>query len=79
MAALEMLVRLTEPGGGKVAPGELAQAAALGPRSVEICFMESDGDGRLRPADMAAGFFTPPTIQGERPAPPMLDSSSGDD
>ena len=76
--ALEMLVRLTEQHGGK--PGELAQAALDGPqRAIEICFVESDGDGRLKPADMEAGLFSsPPTIQGQSPRPMLPGAPDSD-
>ena len=38
-----MLVRLTEPHGGKPAPGELAQAVSDVPAQLEVVFLSSDG------------------------------------
>jgi hypothetical protein len=69
LMALEMLVRLTEPHGGK-APGELAQAVLDGPAQIDVVFLQSDGNGRLLPGDAAAfnastqwAYASPSTIE----------------
>jgi hypothetical protein len=71
--ALEMIMRLTEQLSVK-SPGALAEAVLDSQPRIEVCFVESDGDGRLKPADMEAGLFSAPqTIQGQPPRPLLPD------